>query len=119
MSRTSNVVEISFDNYVKDVSYLGYPKKTQNGAKEFNVSKEPPAIKIANLDTLEIVDRSMDIQQILFELSQNINIYFRFQALMVILTAFIIIVFDSYYVLLLFTSKKKRKWFLLVCEIRS
>lgn len=58
--------------------------------------------------SLETIDRAMEIQQILYEFSQIINSYYRFQLLIVILTAFIIIVFDCYYLLEVLNNPHQR-----------
>lgn len=60
--------------------------------------------------SLETIDRAMDIQQILFEFSQIVNSYYKFQLLIVILTAFIIIVFDCYYLLEVLNNPAQRKF---------
>lgn len=74
-----------------------------------NTGKSVITQNINKTDSLEIIERAMDMQQILYQFSELLNSYFRFQLLIVILTAFIIIVFDSYYVLFILVHPDRRK----------
>lgn len=60
-------------------------------------------------DSLEIIDRAMEIQQILYEFSSELNSYFQFQLLLIILTAFIVIIFNCFYLLSIFGGQVKSK----------
>lgn len=59
-------------------------------------------------DAMETIDRAMDIQQILYELSTMVNRFYRCQILIVVLCAFLMIVFDTYYLLLLIAGNDAR-----------
>lgn len=94
-----------FNKAQKNQCQLMRNKDQSNSPKTINKDKSPVQLKI---DSLETIDRAMDIQQILFEFSQIINSYYRFQLLIVILTAFIIIVFDCYYLLEVLNNPHQR-----------
>lgn len=114
-----NVLKISFDQFASDVSYFRKPKTIAPEPIVVDVaeSKHPNngsnntgnAFRRPVTDIIDIIDRSMDIQQVLFEMAQLVNAYFCFQTLMVILSAFIRIVFDCYYMLDTLTSNNLRK----------
>lgn len=79
--------------------------KSQYSSKRSSLT----ATSVPQTSSLETIDRAMDIQQILFEFSQIVNSYYKFQLLIVILTAFIIIVFDCYYLLEVLNNPSQRK----------
>lgn len=118
--RSTNEIEISISH---DLHYFRPSKKNRHielGSKLGTFRQHqrhnwtPHASDIDSPDTaLDIVERSMDIQQILYELALHVNAYFRFQALIVIMTAFVLIVFDCYYLIVEFTSDKHRSQSLL------
>lgn len=109
------VIELDFGRY----PHQDFRKKSKSNfqriAAKQTLGNEWKNVMIKNVmtsalktDSLDTIDRAMDIQQILFEFSQIINSYYRFQLLIVILTAFIIIVFDCYYLLEVLNNPRQR-----------
>lgn len=108
MPRSANVMEISIESFARDLRYFQPIKKKHHfepGAKHLASRQQQRNDNVLEPDTtLDMVDRSMDIQQILYELAMHVNTYFRFQALILMMTAFMLIVFDCYYLIEEFTS---------------
>lgn len=72
---------------------------------------KPAAAVASRSGRLDTIDRAMDIQQILFEISQITNKYYSFQMLVMIATAFIVIVFDLYNMLDMLTNRHTKSEF--------
>lgn len=91
-------------NYSPDSVELSGHRKT------WNLVQANLGTNVLKRDSLQTIDKAMEIQQILFEFADVINSYFKFQLLVVILTAFIVIVFDCYYLLEVLNNPAKRKY---------
>lgn len=109
-----NVIELNFGKYPQDYRKNAKTNVQHVAAKQIFVNEwknviADKVISTLKTDSLDTIDRAMDIQQILFEFSQIINSYYRFQLLIVILTAFIIIVFDCYYLMEVLNNPKQRQ----------
>lgn len=103
-----DVLELAVVDLARDLNYFRKPTNAQKHEQGLEDDiRSAPAPDQQQL--MDIVERAMDINQILYELCTHVNSYFRFQSLVVFVTAFVLIVFDCYYLIDELTSSRHCK----------